>query len=223
MVDTVLGRRECSEKGVPVSYTHLDVYKRQLQVRGKEEHGRGSKCFRIQEVGFYPCLLYTSSRFPIGTVIKGQVRNLTPYGAFVGLEDGIDGMIPVSDMSWTRKINHPSDVLTKGDEVEAIVLDIKKEDQRVSLGIKQLESDPWESINDRFKAVSYTHLVGDQIEVLLERLENDEGIVVLSKEKAAHKQNWDKICLLYTSMLSSWKGGQPRQEISVLLWMPVFP
>ncbi len=90
------------------------------------------------------------SRFPIGTVIKGQVRNLTPYGAFVGLEEGIDGMIHVSDMSWTRKINHPSEVLKKGDEVEAIVLEIKKEDQRVSLGIKQLESDPWESINDRF-------------------------------------------------------------------------
>ena len=96
------------------------------------------------------------SRFPIGTVIKGQVRNLTPYGAFVGLEEGIDGMIHVSDMSWTRKINHPSEVLKKGDEVEALVLEIKKEDQRVSLGIKQLESDPWESINDRFK-------VGDMV------------------------------------------------------------
>lgn len=96
------------------------------------------------------------SRFPIGTVIKGQVRNLTPYGAFVGLEEGIDGMIHVSDMSWSRKINHPSEVLKKGDEVEAIVLEIKKEDQRVSLGIKQLESDPWESINDRFK-------VGDMV------------------------------------------------------------
>ena len=96
------------------------------------------------------------SRFPIGTVIKGQVRNLTPYGAFVGLEEGIDGMIHVSDMSWTRKINHPSEVLKKRDEVEAIVLEIKKEDQRVSLGIKQLESDPWESINDRFK-------VGDMV------------------------------------------------------------
>ena len=96
------------------------------------------------------------SRFPIGTVIKGQVRNLTPYGAFVGVEEGIDGMIHVSDMSWTRKINHPSEVLKKGDEVEAIVLEIKKEDQRVSLGIKQLESDPWESINDRFK-------VGDMV------------------------------------------------------------
>lgn len=91
------------------------------------------------------------ARFPIGTKITGQVRNLTPYGAFVGLEEGIDGMIHVSDMSWTRKINHPSEVLKKNDEVEAVVLNIDKENQRVSLGIKQLDSDPWESIDDRFK------------------------------------------------------------------------
>ena len=91
------------------------------------------------------------ARFPVGTVISGAVRNLTPYGAFVALEEGIDGMIHVSDMSWTRKINHPSEVLKKGDVVEARVLNIDKENQRVSLGIKQLEEDPWETIDDRFK------------------------------------------------------------------------
>ncbi len=91
------------------------------------------------------------ARFPIGTIISGAVRNLTPYGAFVALEEGIDGMIHVSDMSWTRKINHPSEVLKKGDVVEARVLNIDKENQRVSLGIKQLDSDPWESIDTRFK------------------------------------------------------------------------
>ena len=91
------------------------------------------------------------ARFPIGTVISGAVRNLTPYGAFVALEEGIDGMIHVSDMSWTRKINHPSEVLKKGDVVEARVLNIDKENQRVSLGIKQLEDDPWETIDSRFK------------------------------------------------------------------------
>ena len=90
-------------------------------------------------------------RFPVGTIISGAVRNLTPYGAFVALEEGIDGMIHVSDMSWTRKINHPSEVLKKGDVVEARVLNIDKENQRVSLGIKQLESDPWETIDTRFK------------------------------------------------------------------------
>ncbi len=91
------------------------------------------------------------ARFPVGTIISGAVRNLTPYGAFVALEEGIDGMIHVSDMSWTRKINHPSEVLKKGDVVEARVLNIDKENQRVSLGIKQLESDPWESIDNSFK------------------------------------------------------------------------
>ncbi len=91
------------------------------------------------------------ARFPVGTIISGAVRNLTPYGAFVALEEGIDGMIHVSDMSWTRKINHPSEVPKKGDVVEARVLNIDKENQRVSLGIKQLESDPWESIDSRFK------------------------------------------------------------------------
>ena len=91
------------------------------------------------------------ARFPVGTIISGAVRNLTPYGAFVALEEGIDGMIHVSDMSWTRKINHPSEVLKKGDVVQACVLNIDKENQRVSLGIKQLESDPWESIDNRFK------------------------------------------------------------------------
>ncbi|MGB0292755.1 MAG: 30S ribosomal protein S1 [Luteolibacter sp.] len=90
-------------------------------------------------------------RYPVGATIKGPVRNLTAYGAFVELEEGIDGMIHVSDMSWTRKINHPSEVLNKADEVEALVLAIDKTNQRVSLGIKQTETDPWSLIDDRFK------------------------------------------------------------------------
>ena len=90
-------------------------------------------------------------RYPVGATIKGPVRNLTAYGAFVELEEGIDGMIHVSDMSWTRKINHPSEVLNKADEVEALVLAIDKTNQRVSLGIKQTETDPWSLIDERFK------------------------------------------------------------------------
>lgn len=90
-------------------------------------------------------------RYPVGATINGPVRNLTAYGAFVELEEGIDGMIHVSDMSWTRKINHPSEVLKKNDEIEAIVLAIDKANQRVSLGIKQTENDPWSAIDDRFK------------------------------------------------------------------------
>lgn len=91
------------------------------------------------------------SRYPIGSTIKGEIRNLTPYGAFVELEDGIDGMIHVSDLSWTRKINHPSEMVKKGEVIEAVVLEIDKTNQRISLGVKQLEKDPWSEIDGRFK------------------------------------------------------------------------
>ncbi len=90
-------------------------------------------------------------KYPPGTVVKGQVRNMTAYGAFVEIEEGIDGMIHVSDMSWTRKINQPSEMLKKGDEVEAVVIDIDKQNQRISLGIKQLDGDPWKDIDTKYK------------------------------------------------------------------------
>ena len=90
------------------------------------------------------------ARFPIGMKIKGKVRNLTAYGAFVEMEEGIDGMVHVSDLSWTRKVNHPSEMLKKGDEVEAVVLEIDKANQRISLGMKQLENDPWSGIDEKF-------------------------------------------------------------------------
>ncbi len=89
-------------------------------------------------------------RFPVGSKIKGKVRNFTAYGAFVELEEGIDGMIHVSDMSWTRKINHPSECLQKGQEVEAVVLDVNPKEQRISLGLKQAQEDPWDEIAKKF-------------------------------------------------------------------------
>lgn len=89
--------------------------------------------------------------YPVGARVRGKVRNLTMYGAFVELEEGIDGMIHVSDISWTRKINHPSEVLKKDDEVDAIVLDVDPAQQRIALGIKQLHENPWLKINDYFK------------------------------------------------------------------------
>ena len=90
-------------------------------------------------------------KYPPGSNVKGKIRNLTSYGAFVELEDGLDGMIHVSDISWTRKINHPSEVLKKGDEVEAVVLEIDKGNQRISLGLKQLSDDPWNNIDKYYK------------------------------------------------------------------------
>ena len=92
-----------------------------------------------------------TGKYPTGARVKGKVRNLTAYGAFVELEEGIDGMIHVSDLSWTRKINHPSEMLKKGDEVEAEVLEIDKANQRISLSLKHLADDPWKSIESRYK------------------------------------------------------------------------
>ena len=95
--------------------------------------------------------------YPVGARVRGKVRNLTSYGAFVELEEGIDGMIHVSDMSWTRKINHPSEAIKKGDEIDALVLDVDADQQRISLGMKQVTTDPWEEIENYFK-------IGDVVE-----------------------------------------------------------
>lgn len=89
--------------------------------------------------------------YPVGARVRGKVRNLTSYGAFIELEEGIDGMVHVSDMSWTRKVNHPSEAVKKGDEIDAIVLDVDPHQQRISLGMKQLMSDPWDEIDTHYK------------------------------------------------------------------------
>jgi len=83
------------------------------------------------------------NKYPIGTHIEGKVRNLTNYGAFVEIEDGIDGLLHVADMSWTRKVIHPSEMVKKGDALRAVVLTVDQERKRIALGIKQLEEDPW--------------------------------------------------------------------------------
>jgi len=114
-------------------------------------------------------------RFPVDRVVKGIVRNLTAYGAFVELEDGIDGMIHVSDMSWTRKINHPSDLLKKGEEIEAKVLEIDKINQRISLGLKQLSDDPWRSIEERFK-------IGDTVTGVVSKIASFGAFVQLKDD-----------------------------------------
>jgi len=89
-------------------------------------------------------------RYPVGTQVSGQVRNITNFGIFVGLEEGIDGLVHVSDISWTEQVKHPSERFEKGDEVSAVVLKIDKENEKFSLGIKQLEPNPWEDILKKF-------------------------------------------------------------------------
>jgi small subunit ribosomal protein S1 len=111
-------------------------------------------------------------KYPVGSKIKGKVRNLTEFGAFVEVEEGIDGLIHISDLSWTKRVKHPSEVLKKGDVVEAVVLNIDADNQRLSLGLKQLATDMW----DEFFA---HHKVGDIVEGKIVRLTNFGAFVEL--------------------------------------------
>jgi len=111
-------------------------------------------------------------RYSIGKQVRGQIRNMTAYGAFVELEEGIDGMVHVSDLSWTKKINHPSEALKKGDEIEAVVIDIDKANQRISLGVKQLEIDPWKEIESKFK-------IGDVVNGTVSKIANFGAFIEL--------------------------------------------
>jgi small subunit ribosomal protein S1 len=114
-------------------------------------------------------------RYMIGKTVHGKVRNMTAYGAFVELEEGIDGMVHVSDLSWTRKINHPSEILKKGDTIEAVVIDIDKANQRISLGVKQLEGDPWKEIDTNYK-------IGDLVKGKVTKLASFGAFVQLADE-----------------------------------------
>jgi small subunit ribosomal protein S1 len=115
------------------------------------------------------------AKYPAGTRVKGKIRNLTSYGAFIELEEGLDGMIHVSDISWTRKINHPSEVFKKGDEVEAQVLEVDKANQRIAVGVKQLSQDPWEQIDQLYK-------VGDLVQGKVTKLASFGAFVGLQHE-----------------------------------------
>ena len=110
------------------------------------------------------------AKYPIGTRIAGKVRNLTSFGAFVELEPGIDGLIHISDMSWTKRVQHPSEVVKKGDAVEVVVLNIDSENKRISLGLKQAEEDPWLKIGDAYP-------IGMELKGRAVRLQ-DKGVVI---------------------------------------------
>jgi len=123
-------------------------------------------------------------KYPPGTVIEGKVKNVTDFGIFIGFDEGIDGLVHISDISWTQKIKHPSELYKKGQEVRAVVLSIDKENERFSLGIKQLEKDPWEGITDRFqKGQQVTGTVTNvtSFGVFLELGEGIEGLVHVSE------------------------------------------
>jgi small subunit ribosomal protein S1 len=126
-----------------------------------------------------------AEKYPVGTIVSGAVRNLTNYGAFVEIEPGIDGLLHVSDISWTEKIAHPNEKYKKGDEVECIVLEIDQEKQRISLGIKQMHEDPWQNaIPDAYKPGMVVHGKVTKITnfgVFVELEEGLEGLLHISE------------------------------------------
>lgn len=111
-----------------------------------------------------------SQKYPVGTIIEGRVRNLTSYGAFVEIEEGIDGLVHISDMSWTKRVHHPSEMVKKGEKVQVVVLNMDTENKRISLGMKQLTDNPWEGLREKFP-------VGTEVDCLINRL-LEKGVVV---------------------------------------------
>lgn len=130
-----------------------------------------------------------SEKYPVGTTIEGKIKNITDFGLFIGIGEGIDGLVHISDISWTKRIKHPSEIYKKGDVVQAIVLDIEKEHERFSLGIKQLQEDPWKTVAERYevgKEITGTVTNLTDFGVFVEIEEGIEGLVhvsEISKEK----------------------------------------
>ena len=131
-------------------------------------------------------------KYPIGTTIEGKIKNITDFGAFIGIDEGIDGLVHISDISWTKRIRHPSEVYKKGQEVRAVVLNIDRNNERFSLGIKQLAPDPWDEIPVKFKPgtrVTGTVTNVTDFGLFLELEEGIEGLVHVSEISGDKKGN----------------------------------
>ncbi|MDO9565239.1 MAG: 30S ribosomal protein S1 [Candidatus Desulfaltia sp.] len=128
-----------------------------------------------------------SEKYPVGTTIEGKVKNITDFGLFIGIDEGIDGLVHISDISWTKRIKHPSELYNKGDIIQALVLDIEKDNERFSLGIKQLETDPWTTVAERYnvgKEITGTVTNITDFGVFVELEEGIEGLVHVSEISA---------------------------------------
>jgi small subunit ribosomal protein S1 len=130
-----------------------------------------------------------AEKYPVGTTIEGKIKNITDFGLFIGIDEGIDGLVHISDISWIKRIKHPSELFKKGDVIQAIVLDIEKASERFSLGIKQLQDDPWKSVAERYevgKEITGTITNLTDFGIFVELEEGIEGLVhvsEISKEK----------------------------------------
>ena len=138
-------------------------------------------------------------KYPVGTTIAGKIKNITDFGIFIGIDEGIDGLVHISDISWTRRIKHPSELYKKGQEVQAVVLNIDKQNERFSLGIKQLMSDPWDQAPVKYRPG--TRVTGTVTNV------TDFGVFVELEEGIEG--------LIHVSELSKEKGGNPLSRFNV--------
>ena len=140
----------------------------------------------------------TQENYPIGTVIEGTVRNLTSYGAFVEIEEGIDGLLHVSDMSWTKKVSHPSEMVRKGDQLQCAVLSVDTQKKRIALGLKQLTPDPW------LEEIPNNYHVGDLLSGYVTKITNFGVFVKLENDLEG---------LLHISELSDTKIASPEEVV----------
>ncbi len=134
-------------------------------------------------------------QYPVGSIVKGTVRNITDFGIFVGIDEGIDGLVHISDLSYSQRIRHPSDRFKKGDNVEARVLSIDKENERFSLGIKQLSEDPWYTVHSRYflgQVIEGTVVHRTDFGVFVEIEEGVEGLVHVSELSHAEEDAWQE-------------------------------
>jgi small subunit ribosomal protein S1 len=137
-----------------------------------------------------------ADKYPVGSRIQGKVRNLTDFGAFVEIEEGIDGLIHVSDLSWAKRVMNPSDILKEGDEVEAVVLSVDVEKQRVSLGLKQIEPDPWIQVPEKYgigTVVRGTIVNITNFGAFAKLEEGVEGLIHISELDERHVDNPEEI------------------------------
>jgi small subunit ribosomal protein S1 len=162
-----------------------------------------------------------SEKYPIGTIIEGKIKNITDFGMFVGIDEGIDGLVHISDISWVKRVKHPSELYKKGDMVQAKVLDINKEGERFSLGIKQLEPDPWSTISDRYdvgKEITGTITNVTDFGIFVELEEGIEGLVhvsEISKEKVKTPVDMFNVGDLITAKVMNINGEERRIGLSV--------
>lgn len=163
-------------------------------------------------------------RYPVGTRILGKIRNITDFGVFIGIEDGIDGLIHISDVSWTQKIKHPSEAFKKGDEIEAVVLNIDVDNERFSLGIKQLEPDPWEAIPSRYppgKVVEVTITKIAEFGAFAEIEDGVEGLIhisELSNERVEDPNDIVKVAETHKAEIISVDAKERKIALSIKSW-----